>query len=1311
MATATRNNRFSALEEVTAALQSFKGGGSLYDSATVLLNTLGYRSQKVQRLPTPTFEGFNEAFSIVPDTIKEDKALVAQWSRIDFLFQFGDTEVSGMASLFDESKINQNEYQSFLFVAVELKGNHYKRAELVNITRELNKPFFMPVIVLFHYDEKLTLSIIERRLHKRDRNKDVLEKVTLIKDVNLKNPHRAHQEILVDLSFVQLKAAHSIHNFASLLKAWKATLSISQLNKTFYEKLLYWYLYAVQNVTFPQQRASKGDEVPNDTHQKESIIRLLTRLLFCWFMREKQELIPEALFNQYKLKDILSDFNPADKKRSTYYQAILQNLFFATLSVPQRDRKFISKTVYKGINEDYGNTTNYRFEDYFVKPAALKELFGNIPFLNGGLFECLDVVPKKGEEGPEIRLDGFSTVLKKQAIVPNMLFWGEHKGIDLSEELGNPKKNNVTVYGLLDILSSYKFTIEENTPLDEEIALDPELLGRTFENLLGYFNEETHDAARNNTGSFYTPREIVDYMVDESLTAYLIDTLASNPVFKNHPDLAGAIRNLMAYTDAPSPFVGKEVDAVLMALDAYKIVDPACGSGAYPMGILQRMTALLRKLDPKNSKWFELLIARFPVHLQQEMRNRLASEEWDYLRKLGLIQQTIYGIDLQPIAIQISKLRFFISLLVDQRPNPEASNCGLRPLPNLDFKLVCANTLVHAPDSTVGRDAAAPMLAFADEFQGSFSSLTSEYFSASEPAEKKRLRDKIEALVTAKADEKAAEARSMAKHNDERYSSAVAKKNKAAIDKATRDARLWLSYTNLFKHEAVGFFENKYFFPEVGQGFFAVIGNPPYVQLQKLQPAQKAEMQAEADEKHYTTYTRTGDIYQLFYERGWQILRPGGYLCYISSNKWMRADYGERTRAWLSKETKTLALVDFGMAQVFESATTYTNVALLKKESAEREVPMCRVKTGDYTEGMSLSEYTAKHTAYIANPGDQSWVAYRPEEYALIKDIEKDGIVIGDKSVWNLTINRGILTGYNDAFIIPTEVRDMLVAEDSTSDEIIKPILRGEHVRAFVPEWSGEWLINSHNGIKELEIPAINVKRDYPAIYRWFNATKERREKLEKRFDKGSHWSNLRNCAYLRDFDEPKIIYPNMTKYLPFCYDEEGYMINDKGFILTGEHLKYLTVVLNSSVFKFAFRERFPELLGETREVRKVFFEKIPIRRPPDTATEKLFEGLVDAVQAATAGGNPTAVQLFTRLANAAVYELYFPSIRQDGAGVMEHIQNIFTGPGWRNKNGRTALAKLAYSQLSESKHPASIAMIKLSAQHQVQLIESTLNG
>lgn len=1310
MATATRNNRVDALEAITAELKSFKGSDALHESAIALLGTLGYRSQKTQRLSTSTFAAFAEAFSIAPDAIKMDKALITQWAQIDFLFQLGDTEVSGMASLFGGGKVNKNEYQSFLFVAIELRGNDYKRAELVNITRELNKPFFMPVIVVFYYGGKITLSIIDRRLHKRDSNKDVLEKVTLIKDINLANPHRAHLEILEDLSLAQLNAVQPIHNFASLLKAWKATLSISQLNKTFYEKLLYWYLYAVQNVTFPQQRASKDDEVPDDTHQKESVIRLLTRLLFCWFMREKQELIPEALFNQYKLKDILADFDPADKKRSNYYQAILQNLFFATLSVPQNDRKFIGKNAYKGISEDYGNTTIYRFEDYFTNPAALKELFGNIPFLNGGLFECLDVVPKKGGTGQEIRLDGFSTVVKKQAIVPNTLFWGEHKGIDLSEELGNPKKNNVTVFGLLDILSAYKFTIEENTPLDEEIALDPELLGRTFENLLGYFNVETHDAARNNTGSFYTPREIVDYMVDESLTAYLTDTLASKPAFKSYPNLDGEIRSLMAYTDSPSPFAGKEVDAVLDALDAYKIVDPACGSGAYPMGILQRMTALLRKLDPKNTKWFDLLIARFPSHLQQEMRIRLADEEWDYLRKLGLIQQTIYGIDIQPIAIQISKLRFFISLLVDQKPDPKAANCGLRPLPNLDFKLVCANTLVHSPDSTVGRDATAPMLAFADDFQDSFSSLTSEYFSASAPAEKKRLRDSIAALVTAKADEKAAEARGMATHHDERYSSTIAKKNKAAIGKASRDARLWLSYTNLFKHEAVGFFENKYFFPEVGEGFYAVIGNPPYVQLQKLQPVQKTEMQAEADEKHYTTYTRSGDLYQLFYERGWQILRPNGYLCYISSNKWMRTDYGESTREWLGEKMKTLALVDFGMAQVFESATTYTNVALLKRTDADSEVPMCRVKTGDYTEGMSLAEYAIKHTAYIANPHGESWVAYRPEEYRLVKEIESDGIPLKE---WDLVINYGLKTGFNEAFIIPTEVRDALVEEDSTSGEIIRPILRGEDVRAYVPDWADHWVIGT--------FPSLNIKiSQYPAIRRYLTKFRKRLEpkpreysgKWEGRKNGSYEWFETQDSiSYRDDFDKPKIIYPNMTKYLPFTYDEEGYMINDKGFILTGDHLKYLTVVLNSSVFKFAFRERFPELLGETREVRKVFFEKIPIRRPPDAATEKLFEGLVDAVQAATACDNPAAVQLFTRLANAAVYELYFPSVRKDGAGVMEHIRDVFTGDGWRNKSGKSTLAKLVHGQLSDPTHPVTIAMFRLSVQPQIQLIESTLKG
>lgn len=750
-------------------------------------------------------------------------------------------------------------------------------------------------MILFKHGNTLTLSIINRRLHKRDESKDVLEKVTLIKDIKfpmIKSSeipiikggqgvvtHRAHREIIFDLSFDELKNKHGFTNFVELHEAWQKTLDIKELNKRFYEELFYWYLWAVKKVKFPQIRP-KEDLIPDEAHQSESVIRLLTRLLFCWFMKEKQELIPEFLFDKKEGAKILIDFSPENEKSSVFYRAILQNLFFATLNVPIKNRKYIRES-FQGKNKDYGNQYVYRYQSEFADAKENLKLFKDIPFLNGGLFECLDEVPENDDE-KEIRLDGFSSKEEKRAFVPDYIFWDEHNGIDLSEELDNPRKKNETVHGVIDILNSYKFTIEENTPLEEEIALDPELLGKVFESLLAYYNPDTKANARKQTGSFYTPREIVNYMVDESLIAAFQQKLSNAGITEN---VELRLRNLISYNETENPFAEKETNVVIQALENLKVLDPACGSGAFPMGILHKLVWILRKVDPKNKIWFESIIKRLPTYAQPEMRKKLEGENWDYLRKLGIVQQSVYGVDIQPIAIQIAKLRFFISLLVDQDiKGNEQNNFGLFPLPNLDFKLVSANTLIGAPEN-YGR------LPFAqDEFFNTFNKLTGQYFGTYEPTEKKNLTKKIKNLVSGKVQEKVDEIQRLSTHADERFSKHLAEKNKAIIDQKKNDAKLWKSYNNLFKHESVGFFEIKYFFPEVEDGFDVVIGNPPW----------GAKLTSEEKDLFKITYPKidssTPNTFSYFI--GWAFKNYKGVISYVLPDSILIKDFA-KTRAYI----------------------------------------------------------------------------------------------------------------------------------------------------------------------------------------------------------------------------------------------------------------------------------------------------------------------------------------------------------------------------------------------------------------------------
>jgi len=445
--------------------------------------------------------------------------------------------------------------------------------------------------------------------------------------------------------------------------------SVEVLTKEFYEKLFNWYLWAKDSktgVTFP----NNPQTVDDDRDKMEiKMIRLITRMLFVWFIKQKH-LVPNYLFDTDYLKTILKDFDPLSSKQGNYYNAILQNLFFATLNQEQDKRAFIQPS-FQGKGESYGVKTLYRDnqrQSWFTFPEDKKEeevlkIFSSIPYLNGGLFECLDKfdLNENGKYRPITYYDGFSTHdklsenkknFKYRAFIPNELFFLD-KPTKVTVETGE-----VQVIGLIELFKQYNFTVEENTTTDAEVSLDPELLGRVFENLLADYNPDTQQSARKSTGSYYTPREIVDYMVDESLKAYLTGECQNN---KEEVD------SLFADGKVSSSAVAEKINHDLRSV---KVLDPACGSGAFPMGILLRITELIG-------------------HLEGEIFNR-------YETKLQLLKDCIYGIDIQAIAMLICKLRFFISLICDCEKDETKPNLGIIPLPNLETKFVAANSLMPA---------------------------------------------------------------------------------------------------------------------------------------------------------------------------------------------------------------------------------------------------------------------------------------------------------------------------------------------------------------------------------------------------------------------------------------------------------------------------------------------------------------------------------------------------------------------------------------------------------------------------------------
>ncbi|MCF6153251.1 MAG: class I SAM-dependent DNA methyltransferase [Candidatus Kuenenia stuttgartiensis] len=1071
-------------QKIKEAIQQF-GAGNLSENALNLFQTLGYITERRAPLEKPAYIAFRDSFIDSQSRFNEDKALVKEWKYVDLLFQLSKEEVTRQLSLFDTKQVDRTVIETYLFFAIEMAEEHYTRTDLSHITREVNRLFPMPVMILFKHGFSLTLSAINRRLHKRDKSKDVLEKVTLIKDIRISPAggsdveiplkkggkgvvsgngavtHRAHIEILFDLSFDELKNKHKFTNFVELHNAWQKALDTSELNKRFFRELANWYFWATQKVVFPDD-AGKDKDVRNAT----SVIRLITRLMFVWFLKEKG-LVPDALFDEKQLKKLLKY---TDNKKSTYYKAILQNLFFATLNTEMGKRRFRTKND-SGRDGHYFIHNVFRYENEFVKPKeTLEQYFSPIPFLNGGLFECLDKELDDKGKRKRIRIDSFSDREDNALEVPDDLFFNE-KGVDvdLSRIYSSPKKSKEKVYGIIDILNSYKFTVAENTPIEEEIALDPELLGKVFENLLANYNPETQTTARKQTGSFYTPREIVNYMVDESLLAYLKQSLSScHDVTSGHSDSfchsarseesnntgknEERLRDLLSYSENPNPFNTEEAGVLVKAIDTCKILDPACGSGAFPMGILHKMVHILHKLDPNNARWKQRQLDKVDKLIEdaegisdtrvrekviedlhntrRDIEEAFDNNEFDYGRKLYLIENCIYGIDIQSIAVQIAKLRFFISLIVDQKVNHRRDNLGVRPLPNLETKFVAANTLIGLEKEKAHLFTNPDI----EKKKAELKKVRHDYFEARTPRRKETCRIKDKQLRNELAE-------LLIENHD--FQPATAKKIAA-----------WDPYD---QNNSATFFDSEWMFG-IKEGFDVVIGNPPYVQIQNFSGMQ--QQQKDWEKQKYETYTKTGDVYCLFYERGYRLMKNGGVLTFITSNKWMRANYGRVMRKFFTGNGAISQLIDFGDSPIFENATTYTNILVWKKDKQEvktRAWDLSKV----YASDASLDDLLVQQGEYEPLFNENSFVVVKGEQTAIKKRIEEIGVPLKD---WNILIYRGILTGLNEAFIIDGKKKDELIAKDPKSAEIIKPILRGRDIKRYKAEFADLWLINTHNG-------------------------------------------------------------------------------------------------------------------------------------------------------------------------------------------------------------------------------------------------------
>ena len=1091
-------------EQIGHALGALADGDFVV-MARDLLAVLGYESTRTLADQSGEVNGFIADFPARNPNTASEQFFRENARSIRILFQVTDTEITvARRTLLPTDSFDSGNARSFLFAAVELNGKTYSRGQYATFTREINKRIHMPTVVLFKTaTDLLTLSFVHRREHKRDSNRDVLGHVSLIREIDPTTPHRAHLDILADLSLPQrlawMNAHDKPHNFDGLLTAWLNALDTEALNRRFYGDLFGWFERAIREATFPSSRQKRT--LPPEEH----IIRLITRLMFVWFIKEKR-LIATDLFSEERIARLLKNYDR--DAGDSYYRAVLQNLFFATLNT-EIDRRGFSQ----GSNATHRNFSRYRYEKEIADPDQLLGLFDQTPFINGGLFDCLD--SEEATRAGGYRIDCFTDTpgQRRGYSIPNRLFFDDD--------------------GLIPLFNRYKFTVEENTPVEQEVALDPELLGKVFENLLAAYNPETRDTARKQTGSYYTPRPVVDYMVDEALVATLAQ--ACSPSAGDTGSWKARLRYLLDYeaifNDAHELFEEGETAGIVRAISEIKVLDPAVGSGAFPMGMLHKMAMALRRLDPDNQRWATLQKERARTKADaafdtkdprerkaelNEISDTFERYSGDFGRKLYLIQNSIFGVDIQPIATQIAKLRFFISLAIEQEPDETAPNFGIKPLPNLETRFIAADTLMQLK-------AADQLDLFRQQIEALKTKLTENrerHFHATTRRKKLACRDADNQLRRALAEEL----------------------NAAGLPED--DANKITHWDPYDQNAKADWFDPEYMFG-IADGFDIVIGNPPYIQLQK----NRGELRRRYQTADFETFAATGDIYQLFYEKGCQLLMPKrGLIAYITSNSWLKAQYGKSTRRYFAEQHTPLQLVEMGK-DVFENAIVDTNILIArhgKSDAICKAVDMDRLPDKAFPPAENL-------WGQLRPREDKPWSAMSVIEQSIMDEMEAIGTPLKE---WDVIINYGIKTGYNNAFIIDDETKEELVAADPKSAEIIKPVLRGRDIQRYQAQWAGLWLVYARKGI------AIDR---YPAVY---SHLRQHQKALSKKAG-SNQWYELQASPSDKVdalFKKEKLFWMDMSSKGRFTYSDSEMYCNDKGFVIAGKSLKYLCAVLNSTL-------------------------------------------------------------------------------------------------------------------------------------------------
>ena len=972
--------------------------------------------------------------------------------------------------------------------------------------------------------------------------------------------------------------------FCPLILETKEQPTLSQLEEIFHVEAvtrLFFneYLACYTKLTASLQKIINSDKVVHDEFENKNIEasefskKLMGQIVFLYFLQKKGWLgVKQDKEWGTGPKDFMKQlFEGKIVPYDNFFDDILEPLFYEALA-QKRD------------------------SDYYSR-------FGlRIPFLNGGLFE-----PMKGYNW-----------VKTNIRLENKIF----KQI------------------ILDTFERYNFTIKEDEPLEREVAVDPEMLGKVFESLLNI-------TERKSKGAFYTPRFIVHYICQKSLIGYLskhvpIPLADIETLIQKGDEFYASTLQQTKYSFNKDPNIqilpqsisehALELDDLLKNI---KVADPAVGSGAFPVGMMNEI------VKARNA----LTVCFKQGQYEDERRN--------YSLKRDAIEHCLYGVDLDSSAVDITKLRFWLSLIVDEENTKQ-----IQPLPNLDQKIMSGNSLLETfegiqlfdPDLLSGDlDSLEEQLqdiesdiarhnnmlelipwntesakvkrinAEIDELKNKHSKLLSDkpikeinqsldakitssfkhsriglkkyqllqhkFFNEQDKFKKENLRNEMHDLewdIIESVAESSGNSRIVAKLKDMR-------------DKNTRPFFLWkLYFSEVFERE--------------NPGFDCVIGNPPYIQLQTLEEGDKKNY----GDMGYDTYAATGDIYCLFYEMGYRLLRNDGTLGFITSNKWMRAGYGEKLRGFFANNTNPLVLIDFAGQKIFQEATVDVNILLFSKSENQNKTYVCKI-TNDCSNNMS--SYVEQLVTYQSFNDKGSWVILSNIEQGIKEKIEKIGTPLKD---WDIDINYGIKTGLNEAFIIDGKKKDELIAEDPKSAEVIRPILRGRDVKRYDYTFADLWLIAT--------FPSRKYDIDtYPAIKKYLLSFSIQRleqtgnkyiiqgEKVNARKKTNNKWFETQDSiSYWEDFSNQKIAYNDITRRLSFTkVGPDVFFNNTVYFISYNEHLDYLLTVLNSKLIDWYYKFLSVQLGESAVRMFSIYVLKIPVVKPT-VEIENNFVSLLD---------------------------------------------------------------------------------------------------